>query len=326
MLQLTMTPGRIIYKLFYQPVDAIGKLYKTGFLRSLKQERNRKEMHAAAFELKEIVHPGKETHDVYFLTGRKYWYQTAFCLYSLQRHVPFNIRAHFADDGTFDNDLEQQVHEQFPSSEMIRAAEIQQLLDAHLPEKEFPVIRRRRLEYPHLRKLTDIHLLPGSRPKLVLDSDMLFFRKPSALIKWLQQPEGFIFLRDSEESYGYSRQLMKELAQCESIPARLNVGIAGIPSDNINWKQLETWIMQLMEREGSSYLQEQALTAMMAAHAPYTFLDEKDYKVLPTIENGQIAEVLHHYVAGSKYDYFVSGWRKAIEPIKNHIIENRINR
>ncbi|RYE42609.1 MAG: hypothetical protein EOP48_23300 [Sphingobacteriales bacterium] len=102
---------------------------------------------------------------------------------------------------------------------------------------------------------------------------------------------------------------MKELAGVSVIPDRLNVGVAGIPSDLIDWPQLEQWTNEMLSREGSSYLQEQALTAMIASKGELEILNEQEYKVLPIIKSSEIPEVLHHYVADSKYDYFVKGWK-----------------
>jgi hypothetical protein len=308
---MVMGLGRIVYVVYYRPLASIRKLLKTGIRKTIQQDNGRRAMFKIAYTLKEIHYPGKETLEVYFLSGKKYWYQTAFCLYSLQKESRINIHAFIVDDGSFDDGLENQVRTQFPSVTIVRQQKILELLDELLPENKFPVLRKRRLEYPHLRKLTDIHVLSGDRPKLVLDSDMLFFKKPVSLLNWLRHPDSFLFMKDVENSYGYSVSLMKELAACENFPDKLNVGVAGIHSKQIDWNKLEYWTAELSKREGSSYLQEQAITAMMAANQKYVFLDEKEYKVLPVISNG-IDEVLHHYVAGSKYDYFVKAWKNVV--------------
>ncbi|MEI6946651.1 hypothetical protein V9K67_05570 [Paraflavisolibacter sp. H34] len=307
-----VSAGKILYKVYYQPVGAAKKILKTGIRRHLATEAGRKEMILAAESLRELSFPGAEAYSVYFLTGSKYWYQTAFCLYSLQRQSGRNIHACIVDDGSFDDALEHKVLTAFPSSVVVRKEALEKLLEEHLPARFFPVLRHRRLEYPHIRKLTDIHILPGRGPKLVMDSDMLFFHKPEALLQWLRHPRGLLFLKDSEQSYGYTTGLMQHLCQSPHLPSRLNVGIAGIPSEKVDWKELERWTAELQRREGTHYLQEQALTAMIAAREPYTFLSEKAYKVQPVIQGDPIPEVLHHYVADSKYDYFVKGWRKII--------------
>ncbi|RYZ30316.1 MAG: glycosyl transferase [Chitinophagaceae bacterium] len=304
-----MRTGKIIYQLYHKPLGIIRNTLKTGVRRTAAINCGQKQMMEAASELREIKYEEKEQLDVYYLTGRKYWYQTAFCLFSLQKNAGANIHAFVVDDGSFDDALEAEVKRCFPTTAtVVRNCEIQDLLEKRLPAATFPVLRQRRLEYPHLRKLTDVHLLAGNGPKLVLDSDMLFFHCPDELLNWLRHPSGLLFMRDVAESYGYTPELMKELAGTEVIPERLNVGVAGLPSSLIDWQKLEHWTETLLKREGSSYLQEQALTAMLAANHFTTFLNESDYKVFPAINGSMISETLHHYVADSKYDYFVKGW------------------
>ncbi len=306
-----ISAGRLVYLTYYRPLANFRKWLKTGIKKSIQQERGRKAMYKTAQTLKEISYPGKETFEVYFLTGKKYWYQTAFCLYSLQKASEVNIHANIIDDGSFSDSLEKQVREQFPNVTIFRQNIISGFLQGKLPQEKFPVLRKRRLEYPHLKKLTDIHVLPGDKPKLVLDSDMLFFKKPESLLNWLKQPDSFLFMRDVENSYGYSESLMKELTDSKDFPDRLNVGVAGIQSKKIDWPKIEYWTAELMKREGTSYLQEQAITAMLAVHEDYVFLNQDEYKVLPVMTSG-INEVLHHYVADSKYDYYVNAWKRIL--------------
>ncbi|RYY68270.1 MAG: glycosyl transferase [Chitinophagaceae bacterium] len=283
---------------------------KTGIKQTAAIRRGRKQMMQAANQLHEIRYPNDEQFTVYFLTGKKYWFQTAFCLYSLQLNAGVNIHATIVDDGSFDDELERKVKQQFPTTvDIVRSSQLLRYLDDKLPTNQFPVLRQRRIDYPHLRKLTDVHVLPGADRKLVLDSDMLFFHQPNELLNWFQAPGGFLFMRDVTESYGYTLDLMKELTGASSIPERLNVGVAGLTSSAIDWQKLEFWTKELLQREGSSYLQEQAVTAMLAAGKPTRFLDEHLYKVCPSITATTVAETLHHYVANSKYDYFVKGWK-----------------
>lgn len=305
-----ISPGKIIYQVYFKPLNIIRQTLRTGVRRTAEMNTGKKQMVQVALGLKEVCYANAETYHVYFLTGKKYWYQTAFCLHSLQRVAGVNIRAVIVDDGSFDNELEHQVNQQFPNStEVIRSGKVNELLDAQLPQSQFPVLRSRRLVYPHLRKLTDVHVLPSTGPKLVLDSDMLFFQKPVALLNWLAHPIKLLFMQDVVDCYGYSHSLMKELTGVTMLPHRLNVGVAGMPSQVVNWKQLEYWTDELLKKEGSSYLQEQALTAMIAAREEYFLLDENEYKVLPSIQAAAVSEKLHHYVAEAKYDYFVKGWK-----------------
>src|SRR4051812_29425512 len=111
-----MTPGKIVYSLFYRPAGFLKRIGRRGLKRSWQQEQGRRCMLKAAYSLKGIEGKSGRCFDVYFLTGQKYWYQTAFCLFSLQKDSSLNIKAWLVDDGSFDDDLESQVLSQFPGS------------------------------------------------------------------------------------------------------------------------------------------------------------------------------------------------------------------
>ncbi|MEM9017571.1 MAG: glycosyl transferase, partial [Verrucomicrobiota bacterium] len=150
--------------------------------------------------------------------------------------------------------------------------------------------------------------------KLILDSDMLFFETPTEILHWWDERRSEIepcFMRDCEESYGYSRSLMTSLTG-SPIPEELNVGICGLRSETIDWNELEHWCTELVEREGTSYFLEQALVAMIASRAPHRILPRESYITFPSSDEANAgAGVLQHYVADSKPDYFGTCWKIA---------------
>jgi len=171
------------------------------------------------------------------------------------------------------------------------------------------VLRERWDNYPNLRKLIDPHL--GSRGwKLVIDSDLLFFRRPTFLLDWLAAPERPLHAVDCLESYGYSRPLLESLAGAP-IPARVNVGLCGLRSDALDWSELEAWCATLIAREHTSYYLEQALVAMLVARTqPCAIAPAEDYVTLPRREEVlHPRAVMHHYVDTAKRWYFRHGWR-----------------
>eukprot|EP01037_Dinobryon_pediforme_P013983 gene13983-14100_t len=237
---------------------------------------------------------------VYFLTGKKYLYQTLFCIKSLCFHANGKFRFILVDDGTFDQALIDNMRHQLPGAEIVTQERIIQNLDRILPKERFPVIRNKRETYPHLRKLTDIHILEDNNWKLVLDSDMLFCDEPAELLQWLKNPDRPLHLVEREESYGYEMDLMEQFAGT-GIPRYLNVGVIGLNSDAIDWGQVENWISGLEKAGGKTYYLEQALSAMLMAGQIHQGLNASRYIVNPVIaaiSNG--SGVLHHYVDTSK--------------------------
>lgn len=247
--------------------------------------------------------------EIYFLTGKRYLYQTFFCIRSLAKVTSARFKFILIDDGSFDDGIIQTINQYLPGSKVVTQADIEENLSKTLPLQQFAVLHQKRKVYPHIKKLTDIHTIPGNDWKLVLDSDMLFWAEPVAVLNWLKKPGNPLYMQDCQNSYGYSKTLMEQLTGSK-IPDFVNVGVIGLNSAQINWGQLNEWVATLEEKEGTSYYLEQALTAML--------IGENQAKVLPSNEyivNPDKAEIetrtgtLHHYVDLSKEGYFKKAWK-----------------
>lgn len=309
--------GVAMYHLYHAPRGIIHRYLKRDPVRRAIDAQAQLEMEAATYQLKPLPDFGTGTAlEIHFLTGKKFWYQTCFCAYSMAQHSKVNFRPVIYDDGTLELEHQAEFQRIFPEVKIISKKRIQTRLDECLPEQQFPYLRQRRLTYPNLRKLTDIHLnSPGW--KLVLDSDMLFFQSPTLLLNWLRSPQTPCHMVDVETAYGYSPALMESLAGT-SIPDRINVGICGFNSDALDWEELEFWCKTLIEQEGTHYFQEQAIVAMLMARHPCTIAPETDYIVMPDRAEVCVPKaVLHHYVADSKPWYFRYGWKTAIGGTEN---------
>ena len=307
-----LRPGVWLYRFYHTPKGFLHKTLKEGPVNRLITYRGRVEMEKAADRLPPISNgTGGAPLEVHFLTGRRFWYQTCFCMHSMIQHSDIGLRPVISDDGTLGQKYADKIRRVFPDARIIFAGEAEARLDDHLPRHKFPTLRQRRLSLPLMRKLMDIH--GGSSGwKLFLDSDMLFFKRPAFLLEWLQTPTRPCHMVDVGEAYGYSARLMTSLTQA-AIPERLNSGICGLKSDELDWERLEFWCKTMLEREGSSYYQEQALTAMLMAGKSCAVVPAADYVVLPAREEviGPKA-VLHHYVAESKSWYFRYGWKHVL--------------
>lgn len=281
-----------------------------GWLNVRAIERSRQAMEKAATDLtcpKYAAAPPDLA--IWFLTGKKFWYQTLFCIKSLLESSQQDFLIHICDDGSLDAQQIDKIQSQVPFIQIHTKAEIEARLEQAIPRATFPYLWHKRALYPHIKKLTDIHA--GSTGwKLVLDSDMLFFQRPDLMIQWLQNPDRPCHIFDTQNAYGYSFALMEELAQAP-ISEKLNVGMIGLQSESIDWPQLENWAHTLETREGTSYYLEQALSAMLVARQPAALTGPAtEYIVMPSKEQvGGKQGTLHHYVDLSKEWYFKTAWR-----------------
>ena len=310
-----MTVGRLVYLFYFKPVALVQQSIREGGpVNQIITRWGRRAMRRAALRLSpadEAPASPQQPYEVHVLTGQKFWYQTAFCLRSLIAQArPINIIPVFYDDGTLAE------HRQilaciFPNHRFVSKAEVHERLETHLPKGRFPFLRERWENYPNIRKLIDPHL-SSSGWKLVLDSDMLFFRRPDFLLDWCARPRRPLHMIDMEESYGYPRPLLERLAGAP-IPERLNVGLCGLQSAALDWERIEQWIENLTRSAGTHYYLEQALVAMIVAGQECAVATPDDYHTWPTPEEAAMPNaVMHHYVAESKISYFRYGWKACL--------------
>ncbi|WP_157273950.1 glycosyl transferase [Pedobacter sp. BAL39] len=258
----------------------------------------------------EPVHSESSGLPVYILTGKDFLYQTLFCIHSLRSVSTQHYRFILVDDGTFDKDFIEQANRQLPGARLVHRKEIEHYQQQRLARSQFPGLYHKRLVYPHIKKLSDIHLIPEDAWKVTIDSDQLFFQNPATLNQWIQNPTQPLHALDCKQSYGYSTTLMTDLCG-SAVPDLLNVGIIGLQSSSIPWESIEKWIHELEHQEGTSYFLEQALSAMIIGDQKSTVLDRDQYIVNPTPQDIKLRRgTLHHYVDLSKEGYFKYAWKQ----------------
>ena len=309
-----MTPGQFLLRFYHTPVNRIrDSLRNGGPWQERRTEHGRAAMEAAAARLPVPSVASGAALELHLLTGRRFWYQSAFCLWTLARQTGRPLAPVIYDDGSLAEQYRGSLSRLFPAVRFVAQGETIKRLDALLPVARFPFLRERWLNYPNLRKLIDPHL-GGTGWKLVLDSDLLFFRRPDFLLHWLDTPDRPLHAVDCETSYGYSRPLMNKLAGAP-VADLVNVGLTGLNSSELDWEQLEHWCSPLITQEKTSYYLEQALIAMLMAGRPCAIAPVADYVTKPGRKEGSTpGAVMHHYVAESKRWYFQQNWRRFVQP------------
>ena len=311
-LTTRLTAGRLVYLTVHQPLGWVERSWREGGpINQWITRRGRLSMIEAARRLPPVTAPLAGAPEICFLTGRRFWYQTAFCLWSLTHHSGQSFIPVFLDDGSFDDALRAECLRIFPGARFPSHVETDARFESTLPLARFPALRGQRRTYLHLRKITDAHAgLHGWR--LVLDSDMLFFRRPTALLDWCDVPTHPIHMQDVQDAYGYPTETLATLAG-HPIPQKINVGVCGLRSDALDWEKLEWWCAQLLAKHGTSYYLEQALVALLLAGQKTVRLSATDYLLMPgEAECRSPHASLHHYVAESKRGYFRHAWRHVI--------------
>src|ERR1039457_6947866 len=129
-----MQLGRLLYLVWHRPLAGFARSCREGGpLNQFMNWRGSVAMEHAAAQLPSRPNPEANAPEVCFLTGRRFWYQTAFCCWSLCRASGRELAPVFIDDGTIDDALQAECIRLFPGARVLDAREIQARLDEHLP-------------------------------------------------------------------------------------------------------------------------------------------------------------------------------------------------
>lgn len=303
-------PGRLLYQLWHRPTGALRhSLRHGGPFAQRAAARGEADMRSAAARLPALPARHGQPFSIHLLTGSRFVHQTAFCLHSLARVSPSPLAPEVYDDGSLDADSSALLRRLAPNLRIHDFTTLAGRLDQFLPAARFPVLRERWRDYPHIRKLVDVHL-GRSGWRLVLDSDLLFWREPRLLLAWSSAPDRPLHATDCEENYGYSRPLLERLAGAP-LPSLINVGLCGLRSESLDWDFLEHASATLIAAERTNYYLEQALVALIAARqGPCAVAPAADYVTLPSAaEIARPSAVMHHYVDTARGPYFRTAWR-----------------
>ena len=215
-----MTLGRFVYLLWHRPIGAVKRsIREGGLVEQWKTERGRKEMEQAAVSLGlSLSLSGIESQqsqlkplELHMVVGKKFWYMAAFAVVSLLKQLDRGLVVHFYSDGSLTKQQEEALGRLPIRAVFHGVEEICKRVERGLPKKRFPNLRERFENYPNIQKLISPHV-GNQGAKIVLDADVLFFKRPDELLAWQEEPKGVLCATDIVESYGYTREVLEKLA------------------------------------------------------------------------------------------------------------------
>lgn len=98
--------GLIVYKLYYQPRGFLERLIHKGVTNTILEFHAKLQMEKATYHLKSVNNElAINQLEIHFLTGKKFWYQTCFCAYSMAQNTTFPLRPIIYDDGSLEKSI-----------------------------------------------------------------------------------------------------------------------------------------------------------------------------------------------------------------------------
>jgi hypothetical protein len=248
--------------------------------------------------------------EVHMLLHHDRLYEGIWAFYSLAYHSGSIWRLVVHDDGSLDGDDCNELRRMFPSVSIITRQEADLEVDGTLERLGLEKCRLLRRTLPFARKLFDVILLTGEERVVLLDSDVLFFKRPTQLLAAFSSGNAsYLYMEDIENRYCLAIPTITAMVGENCIP-RFNPGIAVVPTRATDLQMLERYLERpefWHDLEQPSYYAELTLWAMLMTAMGATPLPSS-YSIDPSPRDRPLA-VCGHYCGGprARYHFYTDG-------------------
>jgi len=288
-----MTPGSILYN--------IQRSWKRGFAATWNERYVAKRILDWRNPHAEKPH---EEVPVHVLTGSDDWLLACWMLASWFHFTQRNWRVIIHDDGRLPPDASPAFVKMLQGVRGVSAVEADRTVLDGLAA--YPACREYRLAHPLARKIFDIPLLTRGERFIILDSDLLFFRKPEAILRWCEDGKGQCwFNRDVHEALPISRSQVREKLGVD-IWHRVNSGLCLMQKSAIDFSLCERALRETTLMKKNLWLVEQTLFAICASAKGRGGLLPAEYEVTKKPAASPDA-VMRHYVGAVRHQFYGEG-------------------
>ena len=253
-----VTAGRFIY------------LLKTKFAHGLRVAYYRDEVRPRILSMPPLDLPEDRSCEIHVLTSADDWLNLIWALRSFQNSIARTFALCIHDDGTLDATALKHLRTAFPSARIISRTES----DARAAQTlaQFPRCKNLRATNTLSLKVLDFPAFLEVGRMILLDSDILFFDKPTALLSALQDPHFAknTLNKDWREGYTIDLAATRPLLDFDC-PPFINSGLGLIHRGSL---RLE-WIEQFLALPGilsHTHQIEQTLIALCSARHGFQML------------------------------------------------------
>jgi hypothetical protein len=241
---------------------------------------------------------------IHVLTGSDDWLLACWMLASFFHFTGRNWRVFIHDDGRLPPEASPAFVHMFPGVRGVSAHEADRtVLDALA---DYPACREYRLAHPLARKIFDIPTLTRAERFIILDSDLIFFRKPEAILRWCDHGKGQSwFNKDAREAMPIPRSEVRERLGIDAWHC-VNSGLCLIDRAVIDFALCERALRKTRLLQKHIWLVEQSLFAICASAVGRGGLLPADYEVSlkPNAAPGIVAR---HYVGAVRQRFYGEG-------------------
>lgn len=222
-------------------------------------------------------------------------------LRSLEWHTGHSWAPFIHDDGTLDEDDVVGWRQHFPDCTVIMKHRADEVMGEAL--RPYPNCRENRLKHHWFLKVFDTYHYAPHDNYIVMDSDILFFRRPKLLMDWISNPDGaFHVMRDTSEKYSHPRHLIEGVIDVKMMEA-VNSGLDLVPKEQFPMSMVDRFLDKCAGNAVHYEFLEQTIFAIMASYSPWGRQLPREYEISWNRIRRRGA-VCRHYVGPVKKDLF----------------------
>ena len=253
-----ITAGRLVY------------LLKTKFSNGLRVAYFRDEVRPRILTQPPLDLPVDRSCEIHVLTSADDWLNLVWALRTFQKASGRNYALCIHDDGTLKAETIDSLRAAFPFARIISRSEADQRAAELLAP--FPRCRKLRATNKLSLKVLDFPAFLDAERMILLDSDVLFFSKPTALLAALDDPcfTQNTLNRDWREGYTIDLAATRPLLDFDC-PAFINSGLGLIHKASLRLEWIENFLA-LPGIDSHSHQIEQTLIALCSAKFGFRML------------------------------------------------------
>jgi len=216
------------------------------------------------------------------------------CLNSLLKFSVEPLRITLHDDGSLNSSDIEKLREGLPGTTIISRKEADQAVLTTL--SRYPYCANFRRRAPTALKLIDVPLLSND-DICCIDTDVLFFRPFSGLLRWPSSDISAIFMRDYQDAYSLKPWQLGSF----KAPSQINVGLMFVRKKAYDLDFMEKVLKDIESRskqsEGPHWFQEQTCWAIFAGHVGCRLWNPNQMRVLNEQDTLDQSLVAGHFVS-----------------------------
>ena len=200
---------------------------------------------------------------VHMLVSASSWHCGLLAAMSLECHSPKNWRFVIHEDGTVTESQRRKILKALPGSRFISRREAEDTMAKKL--QAYPHCRENRSKHNFFLKFFDSLAFLDHPKFLLLDSDVLFFKKPEEIIKWVEADSVEIFYnKDTQEKYSSPRSEIEEVYKV-NLFEKFNSGLVLMQAEAMRLDLAESFLGAFEKTAHHPQFFEQTLYCLMAS-------------------------------------------------------------